>query len=307
MANQQPPTKKIKMFSSDSLVSAIPFEVWRDVIGRTLGYSDRLNLNVTCKEFDITFGDYKQKFLKKHAIHIPQDVRTIEKAMELVEKLQMDPTEKDPLRIVLDKGVHEIKGGPRRDRGRFELDCSHITFIGKGFAQTTILGGFFVENYQNVTFAELTISNPTGYGLWLRGSTVHVLKCVLEECGYTGMFVWVGTTVTATQCTFMENMGDGVHCWGAKLRLNDCTIHHNGVAGLNAEKDAVVDLHGTKTNIHSNYMFGIAATKNAKVNIHLPYYRTVGDTQKQDNGGSIANMNADGTFTHVVDEELIHY
>jgi hypothetical protein len=105
----------------------------------------------------------------------------------------------------------------------------------------------------------------------------------------------------------MENLGDGVHCSGAKLRLNDCTIHHNGMVGLNTKMDAVVDLHGTKTSIHSNSMFGIAASGNAKVNIHLPYYHTVGDTQKQDNGGSIANMNADGTFTHVVDEELIHY
>jgi len=226
MSNQQPPTKKIKMFSSDSLVSAIPFEVWRDVIGRTLGYSDRLNLNVTCKEFDITFGDYKQKFLKKHAIHIPQDVRTIEKAMELVEKLQMDPTEKDPLRIVLDKGVHEIKGGPRRDRGRFELDCSHITFIGKGFAQTTILGGFFVENYQNVTFAELTISNPTGYGLRLRGSTVHVLKCV-RVWEYWDVCVGWNHCYSNTMYIYGEYV-DGVYCWGAKVRLNDCTMHHNG-------------------------------------------------------------------------------
>ena len=107
MTNQQPPTKKIKMFSSESLVNAIPFEVWRDVICTKLGYSDRLNLNATCNEFNDTFLDYKQKFLKKHAIHVPQDVRTIEKAMELVAKT-VDPTEKDPLRIVLDKGVHEI-------------------------------------------------------------------------------------------------------------------------------------------------------------------------------------------------------
>jgi fibronectin type 3 domain-containing protein len=62
--------------------------------------------------------------------------------------------------------------------------------------------------------------------------------------------------------------------------------------GLNAYEDAVVDLHGTKTSIHSNYQYGIAATKNAKVNIHLPCYHTVGYPQRQKDGGSIANMNA---------------
>ena len=81
-------------------------------------------------------------------------------------------------------------------------------------------------------------------------------------------------------------------------------MHHNGEASLNAYLDAVVDLHGTKTDIHSNKVDGILADKNGKVNIHLPsQHNTSHDNARQnryqDEGGSIANINADGTFTHV--------
>ena len=115
-----------------------------------------------------------------------------------------------------------------------------------------------------------------------------------------------GATVTATRCDFMENGNYGVGCYGAntKVRLNDSTMHHNGWHGLFAGDHAVVDLHGTKTDIHSNKQFGIFASENAKVNIYLPSqhnpsHDNVDDNRYQEDGGSIANINADGTFTHV--------
>jgi hypothetical protein len=46
-------------------------------------------------------------------------------------------------------------------------------------------------------------------------------------------------------------------------------MHHNGGDGLRALLRAVVDLHGTKTGIHSNTGRGIYAS-GGKVNIHLP-------------------------------------
>ena len=124
------------------------------------------------------------------------------------------------------------------------------------------------------------------------------------------MLVSDGATVTATQCEFMQISGSGVACRGAntKARLNDCKVHHNGEVGLYASDLAVVDLHGTKTDIHSNKMEGIYAYSRAKVNIHLPSkhitsHDNVGEDRFQFDGGSIANINADGTFTHVVVEE----
>jgi len=103
----------------------------------------------------------------------------------------------------------------------------------------------------------------------------------------------------------MENSGSGVYCGGTntKARLTDCKVHHNGQYGLFAYDHAVVDLHGTKTDTHSNKRYGICASRHAKINIHLPSqhntsHDNVGEDRYQSNGGSIANMNADGTFTH---------
>jgi hypothetical protein len=81
-------------------------------------------------------------------------------------------------------------------------------------------------------------------------------------------------------------------------------MYHNGSHGLWASGRAVVDLHGTKTGIHSNKRYGIYAYLRGKVNIHLPsQHNTSHDNVKEDRhqqfDGTIANINADGTFTHV--------
>ena len=86
------------------------------------------------------------------------------------------------------------------------------------------------------------------------------------------MVVHDGATVTATHCEFMENGRYGVFCSAAntKARLTDCQMHQNGWDGLSASNHAVVDLHGTETDIHSNKRKGIYALFSAKVNVHLP-------------------------------------
>jgi len=86
-------------------------------------------------------------------------------------------------------------------------------------------------------------------------------------------------------------------------------VHHNEVDGLIAHDRAVVDLHGTKTDIHSNKRGGIHADDRAKVNhsFVMPSEHNashdnvgVGGDRNHSYGGTIANINADGTFTHVV-------
>jgi hypothetical protein len=250
--------------------------------------------------------------MRQNVIRVPQGCPTVQKAMDLavIFSERKEYTGADPLKIRLDEGVHEIVGD---QHGRMNVTCSHITFVGSGKKHTTIHGGFKVHNQQNVTFEELTITNGgTGFGLYLRGSetNVDVLKCAVKECRSTGMWVSIGATVTATQCEFMENGGSGVFCNGAntKASLDDCKMHHNGRDGLVAYDHAVTDLHGTKTDIHSNQRRGIVASSRAKVNIHLPSqhntsHDNVGEDRNQFSDGSIANINADGTFTHVVVEE----
>ena len=193
------------------------------------------------------------------------------------------------------------------------VGCNSITIVGKGKGKTTILGGFYVNGKQNVKMERLSVTNEAGFaGLLCGGSgtNVDVTECCFKKCRYDGMAVSAGATATATRCDFMENGQFGVGCVGAntKVRLNDSTMHHNGWAGLYASDHAVVDLHGTKTDIHSNKRHGIYASIRGKVNIHLPSqhntsHDNVGEDRDQHDGGCIANINADGKFTHVVVEE----
>jgi hypothetical protein len=245
--------------------------------------------------------------MAQNLIRVPQGCPTVEKAMDLavIFSARKEYTEADPLKIRLKEGVHDIVGNYKV----LNVTCSHITFVGNGKDLTTIRGGFHVTNQQNVKFEELTITHDGRYGLWLVGSetNVDVLKCVVKECGNTGMWLTGGATASVTQCEIMENGGFGVYCYGAntKVRLDNCKVHHNGRVGLYADGDAVVNLHGTNTGIHSNKQDGIYASYRAKVNIHLPSQHNTshdndGEDRDQNEGGSIANINADGTFTHVV-------
>ena len=188
------------------------------------------------------------------------------------------------------------------------VSCSNIIIVGKGKGKTTILGGFYVGGKQNVKIEHLSATNEAGTGLDCAGSgtNVDVTECCFKKCRYNGMYVYAGVSVTATRCDFMENGHCGVICSGAntKVRFNDSTMHHNGWDGLGTGDRAVVDLHGTNTGIHSNKAYGMSAYYNAQVNIHLPpqhntTHDNVGDNRDQEDGGSIANINADGTFTHV--------
>ena len=296
------------IFSTTRNINRVPVEVWKEHICLKFLNLTELSILRRCHTF---FEKYWQNVMAQNVIRVPRGCPTVQKAMDLavIFSGRKEYTETDPLKIQLEEGVHDIVGD---QHGRMNVTCSHITFVGKGKNHTTINGGFNVTNQQNVTFEELAITNQLEHGLRLTGSetNVDVLKCTVKECGRIGMFVEGGATVTATDSEFMENRSGGVFCVGAntKARLTDCKMHHNGKSGLWAYNHAVVDLHGTKTDIHSNKSDGIRAFSRAKVNIHLPsQHNTSHDNDDEDRyqqvGGSIANINADGTFTHVVVEE----
>jgi hypothetical protein len=219
-------------------------------------------------------------------------------------------TRENPVQVEVGEGDHEMVGVAAAAFYAGQLthvNCGNISIVGKGKGKTTILGGFYVIDKQNVTIEHLDVTNDAGFGLVCQGSgtNVDVMECCFQKCSIRGMGVTNDATVTATRCDFMENGEFGVACTGAntKVRLNDSTIHHNGYHGLLAQGRAVVDLHGTKTDIHSNKWDGISTSNNAKVNIHLPSQHNTthgnGRDRVQDTGSSIANINADGTFTHV--------
>ena len=94
-------------------------------------------------------------------------------------------------------------------------------------------------------------------------------------------------------------------------------MHHNGssVDGLYVFGPACeVDLYGPKMGIHSNEeYYGICAITWADVDIHLlSQHNTTHMTMLELEGidiktimGSIANINADGTFTHALPIESL--
>jgi len=263
------------------------------------------------------FEEYWQYVLKQNIIRVPEGCPTMNQAMDLavVFSERNECTRENPVQVQVGEGEHVIVGVAAAAIYRGSLthvSCNNITIIGKGKGKTTLLGGFFVIGKQNVKMEQFSATNQDGYGLLCDGSgtNVDVTECCFKKCQLSGMLVKEGATVTATRCDFLENVYIGVECYdvNTKVRLNDSTMHHNGVFGLYASQHAVVDLHGTKTDIHSNKNIGIGTGYRAKVNIHLPSQHNTshdnGEDRSQDSGGSIANINADGTFTHeVVDED----
>ena len=302
---KQKTTAALSVFSAHKWVNYRTEDIWREICQSFLNVADFAIIRRTNKSINNWWGIFIRKYVKDPTVRVPRSIPTLSKALAFVNAYHENYAN---VEIDLEAGTHKIACSV------LNVTRSNITFIGKGKDQTTILGGFFVGDLygskRNVTFEDLAITNPVGEGLHLERSetTVDVLKCVV-----TGMTVRDGATVTATQCEFMKN-ANGVYCAGAntKARLNDCTIHHNYEgAGLNAFNRAVVDLHGTKTDIHSNWNCGILANWRGKVNIHLPsQHNTTHDNGKQDRNqayhGSIANINADGTFTHVWHEDDDH-
>jgi hypothetical protein len=261
------------------------------------------------------FEEYWQYVLKQNVIRVPEGCPTVHQAMDLavVFSERNECTRENPVKIAVGEGEHEMVmvAVPPYWGHHMHVSCNNITIVGKGKGKTTILGGFFVNDKQNVKIEQLACTNSGGHGLVCAGSgtNVDVMECCLKRCKSSGMDVRVGATVIATRCDFMENGNFGV-CAGAntKARLNDSTMHHNGY-GLSAYDHAAVDLHGTKMSIHSNKNRGIIASSRAKVNIHLPSqhntsHDNVGEDRDQEDGGSIANINADGTFTHVEEVDL---
>ena len=294
--------------SSTQWVNNVPFHVWVSKILNPFLDLKALSTVGRCNTF---FEELWQYVLKQNIIRVPEDFPTMNQGMDMavVFSERNECTPENPVRVVVGEGQFAVVG---RLLG-MTVSCSHITFVGKGKGKTTMLGGFQVDKQQHVKFEELAVTNHRGYGLNCTGggTNVDVTECCFTKCKWSGICVNDGATATATRCDFMENGQCGVGCFGAntKVRLNDSTMHHNGMHGLAADSHAVVDLHGTKMDIHSNKEVGVLAYKNGKVNIHLPsQYNTshdnLDDNRAQQSGGSIANINADGTFTHVEEVEI---
>jgi hypothetical protein len=296
------------LLSSSRWVNKVPHDIWVHQILHPFLDLKALATVGRCNTF---FEEYWQYVLKQNVIRVPEGCPTMHQAMDLavVFSERNECTRENPVQVQVGEGEHVMVGVAVGYYGRAtHVSCNNITIVGKGKGKTTILGGFYVNGKQNVKIEQLSAMNEAGNGLMCQGSgtNVDVTECCFKKGSISGIFVVDGAAATATRCDFMENGAIGVECSGAntKARFTECKMHHNGQDGLVAYDRAVVDLRGTKTDIHSNKWDGISASNNAKVNIHLPSqhntsHDNVWQNRDQEDGGSIANINADGTFTHL--------
>jgi len=223
-------------------------------------------------------------------LRVGNDVATIEDVMGVIEILsrRREYTKLNPFVVLLGKGDHEITStwiDPDNSDDEdeqyeiattLEITRNNITFVGTGKNTTRILGEFRIENLENITFKEMTVTNTShnGCGIRMSNAKVELFDVALKGCDFSGLFIPTSTsetTVVATRCEFANSS------YGAVVRgsltsatFNNCLFHDNSNDGIWGDDEATIHLHGEATALHTNGRYGIFALSSAKVIIHLP-------------------------------------
>jgi len=253
-------------------------DVWEYKIVPLLNMTELAVLRPTCTWFEQRWQD----FCGRNQIRVPQDVPTIDQALEIASILseQKEFTKESPLVVLLSEGVHEVMGSWIANdeikcfKNTLGITCSNISFLGYGKDKTTVHGGFGVSNKKNVTLQSLTLMSPNGNGLYVQEeASVEMIGSSVKHCGFCGISVDKGASVKATQCEFSENKQAGVYLLDDNVDgfFTDCTFHHNGNHGVCADGVcALVELRGEQTEIHHNSCLGLVAVNNATINMYVP-------------------------------------
>jgi len=214
-------------------------------------------------------------------------------------------TKLNPFVVLLGKGEHQITSSwQHTDFGNhlatLGITRSNITFVGTGIDTTTILGGFAIDNLENITFKQTTVTNTSenGYGIRMSNAKVELMDVAFKGCYKDAVWILSTTSITAfvaTRCEF-ANSRDGAVVEGSltSATFKNCVFHDNendGVYGF----ESTIHLQGEATAVHSNGEDGISVTYSSKVIIHLPSnhntsYNNGGEDRKTFNGGTITNV-----------------
>ena len=252
-------------------------DVWEHEIIPFFNVKELAMLRPTCRWCE----EQWQEFLERNTFRVPEQVPTIDEAMRIGFNLakQKEYLKGKPLVVVLSEGEHGVEGvwtdcaGTVR-HNTLGITCSNISFIGQSKDKTTVRGRIDVSNKKNVTVKSLTLTNPNGFGLHVKGeeASVEMMDVSVKGCRSHGLVVDSGASVKATQCEFSENRYNGVAvCEGSKGVFTDCTIHHNGWHGVLAcNEGTLVELRGEQTEIHHNGQVGLGAGSNGTINIYIP-------------------------------------
>ena len=175
--------------------------------------------------------------------------------------------------------------------------------MGTGKDTTRILGGFRIDNIENIKFKNMTVTNTSeeGVGIYMKNAKVEIVDIALTGC-YNCAFHILDldstseTTVVATRCEF-ANSEFGAFVSGSltSATFKNCVFKDNSSDGIYVGTNATVHLYGEATAIHSNEANGIIAQASGKVIIHLPshhntsYNNEDGDRETY-SGGTITNV-----------------
>ena len=247
---------------------------------------------------------YMQNFWSEPTIHLPQDARSLARAMEICQYLmeQEGYVEGTTVVVKLGSGVYEVVGSwTDRRFGTYQKTLSvpfdNLSFVGKGEGETIVDGGFVVENGRKISFEGLTMKNQIGHGLYAfgAGTKMVLLNVTVENCQGIGVFVRDGAKLDATGCQFHQNGVDGVEVSGSTstARLTNCTSHHNKNSGVGAVSGAVVDLMGEGTSMHDNKGYGLfAGNRGTTINVYQPC--VLNDMSHGNTGQNIYMLNLQG-------------
>ena len=249
-------------------------------------------------------------------LRVGNDVATIEDVMGVIGifcdrrrylSRYTEYTKSNPLVVLLGKGEHQITSSwtslySDARQTTLSITRSNITFVGKGKDTTTILGGFRIDNLENITFKNMTVTNTSeeGCGIRVRNAKVELKDVALKECGNSALSiddVTSETTFVATRCNFANSRYGAVACGSlTSATFNNCMIHDNRNHGIFGY-ESTIHIHGKASAIHSNRGSGISATCFANVVIHLPSNHNT----TYNNRGEDRRTRIGGTFTNVED------
>lgn len=288
-----------------------PLEIWDHHIIPLLGLRDLALSRHVCTFFEAYWQDkFSNNVLP---LRVGNDVATIEDVMGVVEILssRREYTKINPFVVLLGKGEHEITSSGTAP-AEFEdgdgdeyattlaITHSNITFIGKGKDTTTILGGFRIENLENITFKQMTVTNTSedGIGLDMMNAKVELMDVALNKCSGFALNIILESTLVATRCEFANSkIGAGVFSSLTSATFKNCVFHDNHFNGIVASQNSTIHLHGEATASYSNKMQGINASYSGKVIIHLPTHHNT----SYNNGGEDRHAGGGGTITNVED------
>jgi len=284
-----------------------PLEVWDHHIIPLLSLKDLALSRPVCTFFEAYWQDkFSNNVLP---LRIGNDVATIDDVMGVIEILssRREYTKSNPFVVLLGKGDHQVTSTWTDTDGNVRQNTlgitrSNITFVGSGKDTTTILGGFHIENLENITFKNMTVTNTSdsGCGIVMRNAIVELFDVAIKGCGHIALYIRNNTsetTLVATRCEFSSSRyGAAVESSLTSATFKNCVFNDNECNGIHGYQ-STIHLHGEATAVHSNSNYGIFANNSGKVFIHLPSHHNT----SYNNGDEDRHTSVGGTITNVED------